>query len=97
MYLVQASLEGRVTSNVSASEIEAATLRFHLLSDIFIVLSWTTVIAVKYSFLSFFRMLIRRVHGKQAYWRYFDKRACRFCSVYDIDRSMADCLRSDLH
>ena len=68
MYLLQASIEDRAP-NVSASDIEMATLQFHLLGNVFIGLSWTVVIAVKYSFLFFFKMLIRRVRAMEIYWR----------------------------
>lgn len=69
MYLLQSSIEDRVPSNVSTTEIEATTLRFHLLGNIFIALSWTVVVAIKYSFLFLFRTLIRRVRVMEIYWR----------------------------
>ena len=68
MYMLQASVEGRVPQSIPLSEIDTATLRFHLLSDVFIVLSWTATIAIKYSFLFFFKMLIRRLRAMEIYW-----------------------------
>ena len=41
---------------------------FLKISDAFLVLSWTSVLAVKFSFLFFFRNLIDRVRGMKTYW-----------------------------
>ena len=41
---------------------------FLKISDAFLVLSWTSEMAVKFSFLFFFRNLINRVRGMKLYW-----------------------------
>ena len=69
MYLLQASIEDRVPKSVTQSEINTGTLRFHLLSDVYIALSWTMLFAVKFSFMFFFRMLISRFRAMELYWR----------------------------
>lgn len=67
MYLVQRSNEGRIHPDLS--EIEVASKRWHLLSDIFVVLSWTIEYGVKFSYLFLFKILIRRIHAMEVYWR----------------------------
>lgn len=68
MYLLQASNEGRL--NPGLSEIEVATLKWHRLSNIFVVFSWNIEFAIKFSYLLFFKVLIHRIHAMEVYWRY---------------------------
>lgn len=42
--------------------------RFHKLSDAYLVLTYTSIFAVKFSFLFFFRVLVRRMHKMIVYW-----------------------------
>jgi hypothetical protein len=67
-FLLQAHLEDRVPPGTTPEQVNAATLRFHLYSDVFNSLSFTIVFAVKFSFLSFFKQLIRRIRKLEIYW-----------------------------
>ena len=68
MFLLQAHLEDRVPPGTTQEEVDAATLKFHLYSDVFNSLSFTIVFAIKFSFLSFFKQLIRRIRKLEIYW-----------------------------
>ncbi|KAL2042823.1 hypothetical protein N7G274_004583 [Stereocaulon virgatum] len=69
-YLLQAHLEARVPPGTTEEQVNAATLRFHLYSDVLNSLSFTIVFAIKFSFLSFFKQLIRRIRKLEIYWWY---------------------------
>lgn len=43
-------------------------LQFHALSDAYLVLTYTSIFAVKASFLFLFRVLVRRVHKMVVFW-----------------------------
>ena len=45
-------------------------LWFEKMLDAYLCLLWTTIFAVKFSFLVFFRSLIRRVRGLTVYWAF---------------------------
>ena len=67
MYLVEAILTNDPNISLPSNFI-AEPLLFHKLSDGFLVLTYNTIFAVKFSFLFFFRVLIRRVHSMLVYW-----------------------------
>lgn len=75
IYLLEAFV---TSSSVMASPEELAEIEIQLeqplfkylkLSDTYYVMTWTTIFAVKFSFLFFFRVLIRRVRAVTLYWR----------------------------
>lgn len=43
--------------------------KLHRISTALIILSYTAICAVKFSFLFFFRILVRRIPGMLKYWR----------------------------
>lgn len=49
-------------------DFENQLFRFHKISDAYLVLTYTSIFAVKFSFLFFFRVLVRRVHKMVVYW-----------------------------
>ena len=70
MYLGEATAMGRIPEDATLAKIEELTLRFHVLNDVFLVLTWTSIFAVKFSFLFFFRSLIDRIRSMEVLWRY---------------------------
>ena len=69
LYLVEAITEGQIPSGVDLLTIESEGIRMHKLSVVFLVLGWTAVFAVKFSFLFFFRALTSRVRHMEFLWR----------------------------
>lgn len=67
MYLVEAVLTNDPDTSLP-SNLFAESLLFQKLCDGFLVLTYNTIFAVKFSFLFFFRTLIRRVHSMLVYW-----------------------------
>ena len=67
MYLVEAILTNDPNIYLP-SDFIAQSLSFHKLGIAFLVLTYNAIFAVKYSFLFFFRALIRRVHKMLVYW-----------------------------
>lgn len=67
MYLVEAILTNDPDTSLP-SNVFAQSLLFIKLADGFLVLTYNTIFAVKFSFLFFFRILIRRVHTMLVYW-----------------------------
>lgn len=70
MYISESVSQGKIPLDVSLLSIEKAALRFHVLSDVFVVLTWTSIIAVKFSVLFFFKTLIFRIRYMEMLWRY---------------------------
>lgn len=58
----------RPASTILPSDLFDQLFRFHKLSDAYLVLTYTSIFAVKFSFLFFFRVLVRRVHKMVVYW-----------------------------
>lgn len=50
-------------------QLERPLFKYLKLSDSYYVMTWTTIFAVKFSFLFFFRVLIRRVRAVTLYWQ----------------------------
>lgn len=69
MYLIEAVTEGQLPLGTTLQTIKSEGLRLHKLSDIFLVLTWSTIFAVKFSFLFFFKALIKRVQSMEVFWR----------------------------
>ena len=69
MYLLEAIIEGQNLPGVTFQIFESEGLRFHRLSDVCLVLTWTATFAVKFSFLFFFKALISRVRFMGVLWR----------------------------
>lgn len=67
MYLVEAVIVGLPNPELP-SEFFAEMLDFHKLAEISLVILWTAIFAVKFSFLFFFGALIDRVRFIKIYW-----------------------------
>ena len=67
MYLVEALITNSATL-VLPSDFLNQAFRFQKLNDAYLVLTYNTIFAVKFSFLFFFRMLINRVRQMKIYW-----------------------------
>lgn len=75
LYLIEAFVTSPPAS-VSPEELEQIEVqleqplfKYLKLSDSYYVMTWTTIFAVKFSFLFFFRVLIRRVRAVTLYWQ----------------------------
>ena len=68
MYVAEALVTNTATFVVITGNWMDQLFWFLKISDAFLVLSWTSVMAVKFSFLFFFRNLIDRVRGMKRYW-----------------------------
>ena len=67
MYLVEALITDSQSLDLPADFV-AQSLLFQKLSDAFLVMTYNVIFAVKFSFLFFFRGLIRRVKTMGVYW-----------------------------
>lgn len=68
-FLVQALLSNPfLISEISADQTKELLTTPYSIAHAFFALSWTTIFAVKFSFLIFFKRLINRVSGIQAYY-----------------------------
>lgn len=75
LYAVEAFITGS-SAMISPEELveievqlERPFVKFLKLSDTYYVMTWTSIFAVKFSFLFFFRVLIRRVRAVTLYWQ----------------------------
>lgn len=75
LYLIEAFVNGSPAA-VSPEEmaqmelqLERPLFKYLKLSDSYYVMTWTSIFAVKFSFLFFFRVLIRRVRAVTLYWQ----------------------------
>ena len=100
MYLIEAYVAATPVIELPPDPLQLLALEQHLfkylkLSDVYYIMTWTTIFAVKFSFLFFFRVLIRRVRGITLYWRivggisvlswgYCISGAFIICPYYDI-------------
>lgn len=66
-FLVEALAIGYLNPDIPLDAVDQMT-RFHILAYIFFVLTCTTIFAVKFSYLLFFKFLIRRVKKTTIYW-----------------------------
>lgn len=69
MYLIEAFVTNSPTLELPPDPLEQQLFKYLRLSDAYYIMTWTTIFAVKFSFLFFFRVLIRRVRGVTLYWR----------------------------
>lgn len=67
MFVVEAVISGYPNPDISLDLVDQR-LQFHVLISIFLVLTHTTIFAVKFSYLFFFKCLIRRVRKLNIYW-----------------------------
>lgn len=67
LFFYEALATGR-PSTIIPPDFENQLFRFHKISDAYLVLTYTSIFAVKFSFLFFFRVLVRRVHKMVVYW-----------------------------
>ena len=68
MYTAEALVTDTATFVLITGDWMDSLFYFLKISDAFLVLSWTSELAVKFSFLLFFRHLIDRVRGMKVYW-----------------------------
>jgi len=68
MYVAQSMILGHFTPDMNFATIVPKTLRLHKLSDVVLVLTWTSFHAVKLSFLLFFGTLTTRTTRFRRYW-----------------------------
>ena len=68
MYMVEALIMQIPTVEVSPNPV-AQVIWLNKLNAAFSVLTWTTLLAVKFSFLVFFKRLIKGLHEMTIYWR----------------------------
>ena len=61
LYTLEAIFEGWTPSGSPSPNLGSQGTRFHISTSVLDVFAWTGIFAVKYSFLSFFKMLISRV------------------------------------
>lgn len=67
LFLEEALLT-RPSSTIVPPDLDDQLIRFHLLSSVYLVLTYTTIFSVKFSFLFFFRILVCRIHKMVIYW-----------------------------
>jgi len=67
MYFVEALITNSETLYIPADFLHQA-FQFQKLSDAYLVLTYNTIFAVKFSFIFFFRILINRVRQMRIYW-----------------------------
>ncbi|MCJ1468504.1 hypothetical protein MMC07_007133 [Pseudocyphellaria aurata] len=67
LYLDEALIT-RPSAAVFPPDFMHLLFQFHKLSDAYLVLTYTSIFAVKFSFLFFFRVLVRRMHKMIVYW-----------------------------
>ena len=68
MYFAQSILLGNLTPDMDLTTLIPKAIRLHKLSDVALVLSWTSFCTVKLSCLVFFRTLTVRTSGLRQYW-----------------------------
>ena len=67
MYMAEAYI---ITPNsVDLADLECQILRLHKMTVAFIILTYTAICAVKFSFLFFLRILVRRIPRMLIFWR----------------------------
>lgn len=75
LYIVVEPLYVAETLIITPASVEVALdflnriLHFHRMSDAFVILCYTALYAVKFSFLFFFRTLVRRIPRMVTFWR----------------------------
>ena len=68
-YLIEAFTEGQIPDGVTLQTIADAGSEEHKVNVIYVVLTWTALFAVKYSFLFFFQPLVSRIRPLTIWWR----------------------------
>ena len=70
LYMLEAIIfQGQLPSNFTLQGIEKTVSRAHDLETIALELSWTSIFAVKFSFLFFFKTLVNRVRPMTILWQ----------------------------
>lgn len=67
MFVVEAVIAGYPNLDIPLDLVDQS-LRLHVLGSVFLVLTHITILAVKFSYLFFFKCLIRRVRKLKIYW-----------------------------
>lgn len=67
MYMAEAYIT--IPDSVKLADLECQLLRLHKITVAFIILSYTAICAVKFSFLFFLRILVRRIPRMLIFWR----------------------------
>lgn len=70
LYMIEAIIfQGQIPSELSFAAIEQTVSRAHVLETTALELSWTSIFAVKFSFLFFFKTLVSRIRPMTILWR----------------------------
>jgi len=70
LYMIEAIIfQGQIPSDLSFAAIAQTVSRAHVLETIALELSWTSIFAVKLSFLFFFKTLVNRIRPMTILWR----------------------------
>lgn len=69
MYMIELRTLDDPSDEAPSPKLIAELSRYSRLSNAYIALLWTTIFAVKFSFLFFFRNLTRRLRAIVLYWR----------------------------
>lgn len=70
IYASWAVANGFIGPQTTYTEILTRAKRLHIYTTVFIVTAWTGIVAVKFSFLFFFKSLIRRIRYLEIFWWY---------------------------
>ena len=71
LYMIEAIMfQGQLPTNLSFSDIEDTVNKAHILETIALELSWTSIFAVKFSFLFFFKTLVNRIRPMTILWQF---------------------------
>lgn len=70
LYMIEAIIfQSQIPSDLSFAAIEQTVSRAHVLETIALELSWTSIFAVKFSFLFFYKTLVSRIRPMTILWR----------------------------
>lgn len=70
LYMIEAIIfQGQLPANLSFSNIEDTVNKAHILETVALELSWTSIFAVKFSFLFFFKTLVNRIRPMTILWQ----------------------------
>ena len=61
--------QGQLPTNLSFQMVEETVNKAHILETIALELSWTSIFAVKFSFLFFFKTLVNRIRLMTILWQ----------------------------
>ena len=70
LYMIEAIIfQGQLPTDLSFSMIEETVNKAHILETIALELSWTSIFAVKFSFLFFLKTLVSRIRPMTMLWQ----------------------------